>query len=170
METNQHKGVIMISLNKFAISKIGKFSLGKSTPETKTIEFETIKRCVKCYKSNGNANFATYATKAVRHAITRQKISTEEIIHKVPKDRMENSEEIINNEFEKVRSFSSFDRDFLAVELKKLPKRARRYIASNYGLIGESKTSTEIAAKEGLTQQRVNKIINDNIKKMRGNI
>lgn len=170
METNQHKGVIMIGLDRFAISKIGKFSLGKSSPETKTIEFNTIKKCVKCYKSSCKASFSTYASTAISHAIARENIAKERVIKKVPKKDIINSEEIIHSEFAPARRFSTFDRDFLASELKKLPKRARRYIARHYGLIGEGQMTTEIAEKEGLTQQRVNKIIHDNILKMRKNI
>ena len=77
----------MITLHKFAIKNIGKFSLGKSKPENMVIEFESIKKAVKHYRKGSKANFATYATEVVKHDLAKEKINQEQIVKNIQKNK-----------------------------------------------------------------------------------
>ncbi len=160
----------MITLHKFAIKNIGKFSLGKSCPENMVIEFESIKKAVKHYRKGSKANFSTYATEIMKHDLAKEKIKQEEIVKNVPKNKVTNSEEIIHNEFDKVRNYSQFDRNFLATELKKLNKTERKWLALQYGLIGRPLTLREIGAKFGKHFEWVRQVNAKNIEKIRKNV
>lgn len=160
----------MITLHKFAIKNIGKFSLGKSCPENMVIEFESIKKAVKHYRKGSKANFSTYATEVVKHDLTREKIKEEQVVKNIKKNAVVNSEEIIHSEFDKVRNFSQFDRDFLATELKKINKTERKWLAMQYGLIGNPLTLREIAAKYGKHHEWIRQVNEKNLNKIRKNI
>lgn len=160
----------MITLHKFAIKNIGKFSLGKSKPENMLIEFEAIKKAVKHYRKGSKANFSTYATEVLKHDLTREKIKAEELVKNVPQNKVINSEKIIHNEFAKVRNFSKFDRNFLAAELKKLNKTERKWLAMQYGLIGSPLTLREIGAKFDKHHEWIRQVNERNLNKIRKNI
>jgi DNA-directed RNA polymerase sigma subunit (sigma70/sigma32) len=160
----------MMTINKFAVKHIGDYSLGRSNPENMVIEFESIKKAVKHYRRGGKANFATYATEVVKHELTREKINQEQVVKNVPKNNVSNNEDLIHAEFDKVRNYSQFDRNFLAAELKKINKTERKWLALQYGLIGRPLTLREIGAKFGKHFEWVRQVNAKNLNKMKKNM
>ena len=154
----------MITANVFAVRSIGKFSLGKTTNETKTEEFFAIKRSLKSFKKTKKVEFNTFVTKSVRNAIITEKIKLNKLIRGINPKHIIKDELVLESIPFEDTSFEQ--RNFLAKYLSKLDKTKRKILALKFGLIREDKqTNNKIAQRFGVTAERVRQIIKDTLNK-----